>query len=106
MGSGILWHTLAYSGILWHTLAYSDLTTAYPPTDDCCGDLGVCGGPNGTCDLDTTCCPSGCCPEPNWFCCPDWYCAATAGDCAIASKRQKLFSWVRGPLGWTSASKH
>merc|ERR1711873_190687 len=25
MGSGILWHTLAYSGILWHTLAYSGI---------------------------------------------------------------------------------
>ena len=42
-------------------------TTVYPPTDDCCGDLGVCGGPNGTCDMDTTCCPAGCCPEPNWL---------------------------------------
>ena len=27
-------------------------------------------------------CPSGCCPEENWFCCPDnIYCAATAEDC-------------------------
>merc|ERR1712004_698397 len=25
MGSGVLWHTLAYSGILWHTLAYSGI---------------------------------------------------------------------------------
>merc|ERR1711928_214118 len=32
MGSGILWHTLAYSSLLWHTLAYSGilwLTLAY-----------------------------------------------------------------------------
>merc|ERR1712209_188289 len=25
MGSGILWHTLAYPGILWNTLAYSGI---------------------------------------------------------------------------------
>merc|ERR1719312_875199 len=28
---------------------------------------------------DGTMCPAGCCPEQNWFCCPDnMYCAATA----------------------------
>ena len=37
---------------------------------------------------DGTECPAGCCPEYNWFCCPDnMYCAATAADCpALASK--------------------
>jgi len=29
---------------------------------------------------DGTLCPGGCCPELNWYCCPDGlYCAATAG---------------------------
>ena len=41
---------------------------------------------NYTCDPDETTCPGGCCPEPNWFCCPDstsgiHSCAATAADC-------------------------
>mmetsp|Transcript_61484 Transcript_61484/g.70503 ORF Transcript_61484/g.70503 Transcript_61484/m.70503 type:complete len:91 (+) Transcript_61484:130-402(+) len=31
---------------------------------------------------DGTECPAGCCPEYNWFCCPDnIYCAATYADC-------------------------
>merc|ERR1712183_1008599 len=35
-----------------------------------------------TCGPDETECPAGCCPEANWFCCPDnRYCAATADDC-------------------------
>merc|ERR1711936_122384 len=68
-----------------------------PITDDCCGDLYVCPNMDGTCDMQSTCCPSGCCPEPNWFCCPDYYCAATPVDCAFASKRHELLSWVRGP---------
>merc|ERR1712214_6343 len=35
-----------------------------------------------TCGPDETECPAGCCPEANWFCCPDnSYCAATADDC-------------------------
>ena len=32
----------------------------------------------------TDCGPSGCCPEANWFCCPDpgsYSCAATPADC-------------------------
>merc|ERR1739848_135123 len=34
------------------------------------------------CGPDETDCPAGCCPEANWFCCPDnEYCAATADDC-------------------------
>merc|ERR1711981_1369688 len=34
------------------------------------------------CGPDETECPGGCCPEANWFCCPDnRYCAATADDC-------------------------
>merc|ERR1712018_260661 len=35
-----------------------------------------------TCGPDETECPGGCCPEANWYCCPDGlYCAATASDC-------------------------
>ena len=34
------------------------------------------------CSPDQTDCPAGCCPEANWFCCPDGqYCAATSNDC-------------------------
>merc|ERR1719450_326437 len=72
---------------------------------DCCGDLGACPNSDGTCDMETTCCPAGCCPESNWYCCPDWFCAATAADCALASKRHQLLSWVRGPLGWAAAKR-
>merc|ERR1712047_25697 len=34
MGSGILWHTLAYSGILFHALAYSGIINASLITAD------------------------------------------------------------------------
>merc|ERR1719369_436464 len=38
-----------------------------------------------------TMCPAGCCPEQNWFCCPDnMYCAATAADCPFVAKKEKL----------------
>merc|ERR1719153_1978168 len=38
---------------------------------------------------DGTMCPAGCCPEQNWFCCPDnMYCAATAADCPFVAKKQ------------------
>ena len=36
----------------------------------------------GQCDGET--CPGGCCPEKCWYCCPEWYCAATLYDCAYA----------------------
>merc|ERR1719154_59894 len=40
---------------------------------------------------DGTMCPGGCCPEMNWYCCPDgMYCAATANDCPLVDYRQKL----------------
>merc|ERR1712173_249155 len=40
---------------------------------------------------DETSCPAGCCPEANWFCCPDnMYCAATAADCPFVSMKEKL----------------
>merc|ERR1711902_129016 len=40
---------------------------------------------------DGTMCPAGCCPEQNWFCCPDnMYCAATAADCPFVSMKEKL----------------
>merc|ERR1712241_1313266 len=44
------------------------------------------------CDPDTeTECPGGCCPEANWFCCPDSeYCAATEADCPMVSAKEKL----------------
>merc|ERR1712193_494223 len=38
-----------------------------------------------------TMCPAGCCPEQDWFCCPDnMYCAATAADCPFVSMKEKL----------------
>merc|ERR1712099_224509 len=41
----------------------------------------------GDCGPDETECPAGCCPEANWFCCPDnRYCAATANDCPAVKK--------------------
>merc|ERR1719206_861827 len=40
---------------------------------------------------DGTVCPAGCCPEQNWFCCPDnMYCAATAADCPFVAMKEKL----------------
>merc|ERR1719435_369633 len=40
---------------------------------------------------DGTVCPGGCCPEQNWFCCPDdLYCAATAADCPFVAAKAKL----------------
>merc|ERR1719391_465687 len=36
---------------------------------------------NRQCGPDETSCPAGCCPEANWFCCPDnMYCAARAAE--------------------------
>merc|ERR1719158_567293 len=36
-------------------------------------------------------CPAGCCPEQNWYCCPDnMYCAATAADCPFVAMKEKL----------------
>ena len=43
------------------------------------------------CGPDETSCPGGCCPEANWFCCPDaTYCAATADDCPFVEKKARL----------------
>ena len=42
------------------------------------------------CGPDETACPGGCCPMANWYCCPEWYCAATAADCAFLDKRTEL----------------
>ena len=48
----------------------------------------------GQCGPDETDCGfSGCCPEPNWICCPDpdpTNCAATWEDCPFEAKRIKL----------------
>eukprot|EP00091_Calanus_sinicus_P007409 TRINITY_DN18464_c0_g1_i1.p2 TRINITY_DN18464_c0_g1~~TRINITY_DN18464_c0_g1_i1.p2 ORF type:complete len:108 (+),score=27.99 TRINITY_DN18464_c0_g1_i1:94-417(+) len=50
-------------------------------------------GGNGECP-DCTCCPAsvGCCPEHNWFCCPELYCAETPEDCARVDRRKKLIN--------------
>merc|ERR1719305_1491268 len=46
---------------------------------------------NRQCGPDETSCPAGCCPEANWFCCPDnMYCAATAADCPFVAKQAQL----------------
>merc|ERR1712083_67147 len=43
------------------------------------------------CGPDETECPGGCCPEANWYCCPDgMYCAATAADCPFVSAKVRL----------------
>ena len=42
------------------------------------------------CEIDD-CCPAGCCPEQNWYCCPDnIYCAATAADCPFVATKVQL----------------
>merc|ERR1711990_963957 len=33
------------------------------------------------CGPDETDCPGGCCPMPNWYCCPSGFCAETAAEC-------------------------
>jgi hypothetical protein len=58
----------------------------YPEVCETCAPLPAEDCPV-QCDPATeTCCPgadvNGCCPEPNWICCPDGiYCAATYCDC-------------------------
>ena len=48
-------------------------------------------GPVDQVGPNETTCPGGCCPEANWFCCPDaYYCAATAADCPFDAKRTQL----------------
>ena len=42
------------------------------------------------CGPDETSCPGGCCPEANWFCCPDDWCAATAADCPYQARKAQL----------------
>ena len=43
------------------------------------------------CGPNETSCPAGCCPEANWYCCPDnIYCAATAADCPFIAKKERL----------------
>merc|ERR1719481_2271945 len=69
-------------------------------------DDGQCDGtecPAGCCpEANWYCCPdymgpgcaaspAGCCPEVNWYCCPDnLYCAATAADCPIVAAKAQL----------------
>merc|ERR1719216_531746 len=55
-----------------------------------------------TCGPDETECPAGCCPEANWFCCPDnRYCAATADDCP-AKKNPYLAQKLTGSAAQTT----
>merc|ERR1711892_1097011 len=50
---------------------------------------------NKQCGSDETSCPAGCCPEANWYCCPDnMYCAATAADCPFVAMKEKLPRWL------------
>ena len=42
------------------------------------------------CGPDETACPGGCCPMPDWYCCPDYYCAAVPADCAFQDKRIEI----------------
>merc|ERR1712241_609320 len=42
-------------------------------------------------DCDGTVCPGGCCPEQNWYCCPDgMYCAADASNCPFVAAKEQL----------------
>merc|ERR1719237_966304 len=51
---------------------------------------------NRQCGPDETSCPTGCCPEANWFCCPDnMYCAATAADCPFVAKKAQLMKMAK-----------
>merc|ERR1711878_250298 len=53
-----------------------------------------------TCGPDETECPAGCCPEANWFCCPDnRYCAATADDCPSIKLPNLLPKKIAKPCG-------
>merc|ERR1712203_319831 len=54
------------------------------------------GAKNRQCGPDETSCPAGCCPEANWFCCPDnMYCAATAADCPFVAKKAQLMKMAK-----------
>merc|ERR1719215_2183997 len=51
---------------------------------------------------DGTLCPGGCCPELNWFCCPDGlYCAATSGDCPFVAAKEKLIKMAAALMDFT-----
>ena len=44
-------------------------------------DLAPLGGGRSA-QCDGTVCPSGCCPEPDWICCPNTqYCASKPENC-------------------------
>merc|ERR1711923_306853 len=46
-------------------------------------------------DCDGTVCPGGCCPEQNWYCCPDgMYCAADASNCPFVAAKDKLIKFA------------
>merc|ERR1712055_1142887 len=51
---------------------------------------------NKQCQPDETECPAGCCPQANWFCCPDnMYCAATAADCPFVATKAQLMKMAK-----------
>ena len=57
-----------------------------PDESPCPSGCMACG-----CAPEETWCPSGCCPAgPNWYCCPDDWCAATADDCPYEAESLKL----------------
>ena len=48
------------------------------------------------CGPDETNCPGGCCPMPDWYCCPDAsYCAATAADCPFEARKAQLMKMAK-----------
>ena len=48
----------------------------------------------------TTCDDWCCCPYANWFCCPDYQCAATAANCPLEEKKTKLVKFLEEMSGW------
>merc|ERR1712013_101590 len=56
---------------------------------------------------DGTVCPAGCCPEQNWFCCPDnMYCAATAADCPFVAMFEHAPTPSQGPIMMAAHDLH
>merc|ERR1712242_168836 len=47
------------------------------------------------CECEGTMCPGGCCPEHNWYCCPEYYCAATPQDCAGVKEQQTKLAIIK-----------
>ena len=58
------------------------------------------------CGPDETSCPVGCCPMPDWYCCPDHFpiCAPTAFDCPWSSLRDRTVDKLF--MLWYNISKY